>query len=180
MPSIVILKAGESMTHDLSRDETVIGRHPECQIQIDSNMVSRKHARVFREGSRFLVEDLGSGNGTTVNGVRIVNPTPLAHDDRVKLGPILIRFVDQAGAQSAVASRASGASPEGQRPGGPPPAFKFNLTVEGDDSATITGAMPGSVSSTRATFPTSTPWNSTGASAISPDTDSCVRIWYVA
>src|SRR5215831_7160096 len=96
MPSIVILKAGESQTHDLNRDETVIGRHPECQIQIDSNMVSRKHARIVRDGARFLVEDMGSGNGTTVNGVRIQTATPLAHDDRVKLGPILIRFIDQA------------------------------------------------------------------------------------
>src|SRR5579864_4057915 len=58
MPSIVILKSGESSTHDLSRDETVIGRHPECTIQIDSNMVSRKHARIVRDGARFLVEDM--------------------------------------------------------------------------------------------------------------------------
>src|SRR5262249_32362086 len=109
MPSIVILKAGESMTHDLARDETVIGGHPECHIQIDSNRVSRKHARVFRDGGRFLVEDLGSGNGTTVNGVRIVNPTPLTHDDRVKLGPILLRFIDQPGAQNRAPARGPGA-----------------------------------------------------------------------
>src|SRR5262249_1143262 len=123
MPSIVILKAGESTTHELARDETVIGRHPECHIQIDSNMGSRKHARVFRDGNRFLVEDMGSGNGTTVNGVRIVNATPLNHDDRVKLGPILIRFVDQAVGENRAAPPAGG----GQRTGAPPPAFKFNL-----------------------------------------------------
>src|SRR4029077_224531 len=124
MPSIVILKAGESTTHDLSRDETVIGRHPECHIQIDSNMVSRKHARVFRDGNRFLVEDLGSGNGTTVNGVRIVNATPLSHDDRVKLGPILIRFVDQPAGMSSAPTPGGGSSGTGPRPP-TPPAFKF-------------------------------------------------------
>src|SRR5579871_1583243 len=138
MPSIVILKAGESTTHELARDETVIGRHPECHIQIDSNMVSRKHARVFRDGNRFLVEDMGSGNGTTVNGVRIANATPLSHDDRVKLGPILIRFIDQPAGQNRPASAASASS--GQRPA-PPPAFKFNLADETEDSATITGSL---------------------------------------
>ncbi len=143
MPSIVILKAGESTTHDLSRDETVIGRHPECHIQIDSNMVSRKHCRVFRDGNRFLVEDMGSGNGTTVNGVRIVNPTPLAHDDRVKLGPILIRYVDQAGAQNHGPAPAGGSAAAGARSGGPPPAFKFNLADDDEDSATITGSLGG-------------------------------------
>jgi serine phosphatase RsbU (regulator of sigma subunit) len=141
MPSIVILKAGESMTHDLARDETVIGRHPECHIQIDSNMVSRKHARVFRDGGRFLVEDLGSGNGTTVNGVRIVNPTPLTHDDRVKLGPILLRYIDSPGAVNRAPARGPGAG--GDRPGAPPPAFKFNLADETEDAATITGALAG-------------------------------------
>ena len=136
MPSIVILKAGESSTHDLSCDETVIGRHPECQIQIDSNMVSRKHARIIRDGSRFLVEDMGSGNGTTVNGVKIASATPLAHDDRVKLGPILIRFVDQAPSSSRPPSGGTHA---------PKPsvldAFTFNLADDEDDSATITGSL---------------------------------------
>jgi serine phosphatase RsbU (regulator of sigma subunit) len=139
MPSIVILKAGESTTHELARDETVIGRHPECHIQIDSNMVSRKHARVFRDGNRFLVEDMGSGNGTTVNGVRIVNATPLNHDDRVKLGPILIRYVDQAVGENRAPPPAGG----GQRTGAPPPAFKFNLADDAEDSATITGSLGG-------------------------------------
>ncbi|MGE5194953.1 MAG: SpoIIE family protein phosphatase [Deltaproteobacteria bacterium] len=143
MPSIVILKAGETTTHDLARDETVIGRHPECHIQIDSNMVSRRHARVFRDGNRFLVEDLGSGNGTTVNGVRIVNPTPLTHDDRVKLGPILIRFIDQAAAEHQAAAPGAGSGAGRLRSGGPPPAFKFNLADDGEDSATITGAVAG-------------------------------------
>ena len=139
MPSIVILKAGESSTHDLARDETVIGRHPECHIQIDSNMVSRKHCRMFRDGNRFLVEDMGSGNGTTVNGVRIANATPLTHDDRIKLGPILIRFVDQAAGSGRPAAPSSRVTPTKEQP----PAFQFNLADEAEDSATITGSLGG-------------------------------------
>ncbi|MBI3863616.1 MAG: SpoIIE family protein phosphatase [Planctomycetia bacterium] len=143
MPSIVILKSGESTTHDLSLDETVIGRLPECQIQIDSNMVSRKHARIVRDGNQFLVEDLGSGNGTTVNGVRIAARTLLKHDDRVKLGPILIRFVDQAAApQNRVPPPArppaAASPPESQTA-----TFQFDMAEEAEDSATITGAVGG-------------------------------------
>ena len=65
---------------------------PECQIQLDSNMVARRHAQVIREGNVFFLEDLGSGNGTYLNGKRIAGRTPLQSDDRLKLGPILLRF----------------------------------------------------------------------------------------
>jgi len=139
MPSIVILKAGESSTHDLARDETVIGRHPECHVQIDSNMVSRKHCRMFRDGNRFLVEDMGSGNGTMVNGVRIANATPLAHDDRIKLGPILIRFVDQAAGSGRPTPPTGRVPPTKEQP----PAFQFNLADDAEDSAQITGSLGG-------------------------------------
>jgi phosphoserine phosphatase RsbU/P len=139
MASILILKSGESTTHDLSKDEMVIGRHPECDVQIDSNMVSRKHARILRDDGKFFVEDLGSGNGTTVNGQRILGKTPLLHDDRVKLGPILLRFLDQASAPAG-GSRSSGSS-LGDLTETRPPAFNFNLADETQDSATITGAL---------------------------------------
>jgi serine phosphatase RsbU (regulator of sigma subunit) len=143
MPSLVILKAGESSTHDLSLDETVIGRLPECQIQIDSNMVSRKHARILRDGDQYLVEDLGSGNGTTVNGVRIAARTALKHDDRVKLGPILIRFIDQAAAPHKLSTplRSAPAGPSGDS--GATATFQFDMADEAEDSATITGAVGG-------------------------------------
>lgn len=92
MAKLILLAAGQTVPHELTADEVVIGRHPECQIVVDSNMVSRKHARVIRSGNEFFVEDLGSGNGTTLNGQRITTRTPLNHDDRVKLGPVLFRF----------------------------------------------------------------------------------------
>lgn len=138
MASILILKAGESATHELTKDETTIGRHPECDVQIDSNMVSRKHACILRDGGRFFVEDLGSGNGTTLNGQRILVRTPLSHDDRIKLGPILLRFMNQAapGApQRAV--RSTVAQPEDSRA----PAFTLDFADNDQDSSNITGAI---------------------------------------
>ncbi|MDP7274927.1 MAG: FHA domain-containing protein, partial [Planctomycetaceae bacterium] len=92
MSVLVLLQAGRAIPHDLGGEETLIGRHPDCGIQLDSNAVSRRHARVFVEGGQFAIEDLGSGNGTFVNGQRIESAVPLKSQDRVKLGPVLFRF----------------------------------------------------------------------------------------
>lgn len=138
MPSLIILKSGESSTHELTAEETTLGRHPECTIQIDSNMVSRKHARVLKQDGKFHIEDLGSGNGTTVNGQRIASRVQLHHDDRVKLGPILVRFVDQAAAPARQPAPASTGDSSG---GGATINFDVNLADAEDDSATITGSV---------------------------------------
>ncbi|QDT99084.1 SpoIIE family protein phosphatase [Gimesia aquarii] len=92
MATLVMLQAGQAVSYSLSGEQTVLGRHPECQIQLDSNMVSRRHAQVIGEGDQFFVEDLGSGNGTFVNGKKIEGRTQLEHEDRLKVGPILFRF----------------------------------------------------------------------------------------
>ena len=92
MAQLILLQEGEATSFDLTMDETVIGRHPECTLQINSNMVSRKHAKVSKNGGRYVVEDMGSGNGTYVNGKKIEIPTALNHEDRIKLGPVLLRF----------------------------------------------------------------------------------------
>ena len=92
MPTLVLLQEGNATPYSLDGEVTVLGRAPECQIQLDSNMVSRRHAQVIREGGTFYLEDLGSGNGMFLNGKRIAGKTPLKADDRLKLGPILLRY----------------------------------------------------------------------------------------
>ncbi|EDL59993.1 SpoIIE family protein phosphatase [Gimesia maris] len=92
MATLVMLQAGQAVSYSLTGSEMVLGRHPDCQIQLDSNMVSRRHAQVVGAGDEFFVEDLGSGNGTFVNGKKIEGRTRLAHEDRLKVGPILFRF----------------------------------------------------------------------------------------
>lgn len=101
MATLFLLQDGQAVPCELVHDETVMGRHPECQFQINSNMVSRKHARVLKQGQQFLLEDMGSGNGTFVNGKKIEGPTELKHDDRIKLGPILLRFEDASNVAAA-------------------------------------------------------------------------------
>lgn len=91
---LVLLQSGKAIPYPLVVGATVLGRHPDCTIQLESNMVSRQHARVDRKGNAVQVEDLNSGNGVLVNGKRIApaTPTPLKHGDRVKIGPTLFRF----------------------------------------------------------------------------------------
>ncbi|HVK88943.1 MAG TPA: GGDEF domain-containing protein [Kofleriaceae bacterium] len=72
--------------------ESVIGRDPVVDIAIDDSAVSRRHARVSTQGDLHVVEDLGSANGTFVNGTRITRHV-LANGDRVQIGPrVVLRF----------------------------------------------------------------------------------------
>ncbi len=97
MATLVLLHGGEAIPYELTTDVTILGRAPECQIQLDSNMVSRRHAQVVRDKGAYFVEDLGSGNGTFLNGKRLTGRTQLNADDRLKLGPILLRFEPKSG-----------------------------------------------------------------------------------
>ncbi len=64
----------------------LLGRHPECDIQIVDAQVSKRHARILRTPSGFRVEDLGSRNGVVVNGVPVSSEAPLAANDVLCLG----------------------------------------------------------------------------------------------
>ncbi|QDU79993.1 Phosphoserine phosphatase RsbU [Polystyrenella longa] len=92
MNKLTLLEGGKAVPYELSRDELTIGRHPECDIFLNSDMVSRRHARVYTNGGQVFIEDLGSGNGTFINGQRVNQPTAIKNEDRVKIGPILFRF----------------------------------------------------------------------------------------
>jgi len=92
MPRIVLLQQGQATPFDLKQGENVIGRLPECDIQINSNMVSRKHARIVCLGEKLTIEDLGSGNGTFINATKVETPSPLKNNDRIKLGPVMFRI----------------------------------------------------------------------------------------
>ena len=63
-----------------------VGRGHECDVVLDDPLVSRRHAVLFTERDGVLVEDLGSRNGTLVNGIRIDAPVSLADGDRVTIG----------------------------------------------------------------------------------------------
>ncbi len=70
----------------LARSEVVLGRGADCDIQVDRDSVSRRHARVFRAGEQWMVEDLGSTNGSFHNGNRLHGSRLLHPGDRVQVG----------------------------------------------------------------------------------------------
>ncbi len=80
----------------LDADICTIGRAPTCQITVPRNIVSRVHARVARDGLRYMLHDAGSANGTFVNHVRINRPHLLKDHDGIGLGAVApaLRFVD--------------------------------------------------------------------------------------
>ncbi len=71
---------------DLSPGVTVLGRSPTCHVTLDDPLVSREHAQLTVRGSRVTVEDLGSRNGTLVNGDKLTSVHELRDGDRVRLG----------------------------------------------------------------------------------------------
>lgn len=74
------------------RGEILIGRAPECSICLEDEFASNLHAKIYQMEGRYYVEDLGSTNGTYVNGRRINYPTELRGGDRIKVGRTLMEF----------------------------------------------------------------------------------------
>ena len=75
----------------LLADAVTIGRLPDCTVQLNDPNASRRHAPVRRQGEVFVVVDLGSTNGTKVNGVP-VRQHRLAHGDAITVGMSTLRF----------------------------------------------------------------------------------------
>jgi hypothetical protein len=76
---------------ELGEKEVVIGRSPECGIQLPIENVSRIHARVTFRGEEYHVEDLDSTNGVYVNGIRIVKCILRDHDV-IEIGGVKMLF----------------------------------------------------------------------------------------
>lgn len=73
--------------------QTILGRAPDVQVALLDSEVSRHHARLTLEGGRLLLEDLGSTNGTLVNGVAVREPAVLQAGDRLSLGGHVLKVV---------------------------------------------------------------------------------------
>ncbi len=82
-------KKGKSF--DLS-DELTVGRADRCHLVLEDSYVSQMHARIFSRDDTFMVEDLGSTNGTYVNRRRITSPTELQRGDQVKIGKTVLEM----------------------------------------------------------------------------------------
>ena len=70
------------------RAQIDVGRAADCAIVLPSKSVSRVHARFERQGTELVLQDLGSSNGTAVNGKRIQDPVTVHAGDRVRFGSL--------------------------------------------------------------------------------------------
>jgi predicted component of type VI protein secretion system len=84
MPAqLVALDAGPSVL--LDKPILLIGRHPECDIQIDSRKISRRHCCIAQVADYLVIRDLGSTNGIRINGARVIEGK-LGEGDEVLIG----------------------------------------------------------------------------------------------
>jgi len=82
-------------TVNLARDEYAIGRADGNAIRLTERNVSRLHAVIRRAKEGFVLEDLGSENGTFANGVRITKLQELAHGDLLQIGDYRLEIIDE-------------------------------------------------------------------------------------
>jgi pSer/pThr/pTyr-binding forkhead associated (FHA) protein len=86
----VVLPDGRTVTVD--EGPLTIGRLPECSIVVEDANVSRRHAELRRDGDDVVVSDLGSTNGTRVNGAQVRGARRLNDGDEITVGRTSLRF----------------------------------------------------------------------------------------
>lgn len=95
----------------LEGDQLTIGRDANNGVAINDAEVSRKHSRLTFQGGKYVLEDLGSTNGTFVNGQRLAGPVVLKAGDVVSLGEQIVLMYDainsDAGATVAVSRKSA-------------------------------------------------------------------------
>jgi DNA-binding winged helix-turn-helix (wHTH) protein len=86
----------------LQPGENILGRDVHDGISIDSQSVSRRHARISVTPVNATIDDLGSKNGTYVCGQRIAAPVPLHDGDEVRVGSVMLQFRQPPGRRSTM------------------------------------------------------------------------------
>lgn len=94
----------ETQRYPLRQGETTIGRSPYCSVQLMSLQASREHAAITVSGDTTTIADLGSRNGTFVNGRRVNGTTPLAVGDKIAIGGLELVLFESASIPDAAAN----------------------------------------------------------------------------
>jgi len=92
--AMLFVKRGSNVgaTYLLDTDATRAGRHPDSEVFLDDVTVSRRHAEITRTDGSFVLRDVGSLNGTYVNG-KIADQATLAHGDELQIGKFKLVFL---------------------------------------------------------------------------------------
>jgi hypothetical protein len=93
-PRVLVVTQGSQtgQTAALADGVIMIGRGADCQIILDDDYVSTRHARVVSGENGVYVEDMGSTNGSYVNGQRITAPTLVTLSDTIRIGKTILKL----------------------------------------------------------------------------------------
>ena len=113
---LLILQIGEvSVLRDFAQETILIGRSSSCDVVLDDRRVSRQHARIESVGSQAQLVDLGSGNGTFLNGRKVKSENLLTGDviqiGRTKLTVMQLRWTSPLEAKASMSTEAEGPAP---------------------------------------------------------------------
>jgi len=81
--------------HEVTAERLVLGRHPSCEVVLDNAVISRQHARLIRQGDAYVIEDLGSRNGTFVNGKEVSGLQTVRDCDRIRICDYILEYLEQ-------------------------------------------------------------------------------------
>ena len=99
-----------NLVFELDADSYTIGREAGNEIVVEDPQVSRRHAQLMRQGTSYVIEDIGSTNGTYVNGKRVTAPVLLANGDMIGLADTVVLAVQAPLATSQDATAVSDAA----------------------------------------------------------------------
>ncbi|WP_165247978.1 SpoIIE family protein phosphatase [Paludisphaera soli] len=93
-PRLVVLSGPTAgRCFELAEDIVLIGRSPDSDLILGPKSVSRRHARIVREGGEFRIHDLESTRGTYVDGRRVTRPATLRDEAVIQIGEVALRFL---------------------------------------------------------------------------------------
>ena len=122
---------GEERSVEVTGDTFAIGRDEECDLVLEDDQVSRRHAELELSNDRIVVRDLGSRNGTFVNGKRIQEPTPLEGNEQLRVGNTVVSLSPSKSASTVSAgqpTKLARATPPAPSPAPPPTPFQSGPT----------------------------------------------------
>jgi hypothetical protein len=93
IPPIGLNMEESGLSYTFNQPELFIGRDPQADLHIPDETLSGIHARFFYKNNQWMVEDLQSTNGTSINGERLSTPTVLIDGDEVTCGHIRLQVV---------------------------------------------------------------------------------------
>jgi pSer/pThr/pTyr-binding forkhead associated (FHA) protein len=140
----LVMRSGPTpgAVYPLEGDQIMVGRDSSNAVAINDAEVSRRHARLIFQGGKYVIEDLGSTNGTFVNGQRLSGPHVLKAGDVVAFGEQIVLMYDAANIDpgATVASPRNAVRPSPSMPAPvipPPPAQNYAGQVPASPMAPV-------------------------------------------